>query len=603
MLSLILFLTIPLGVTCSVPIWNTSCPVPCNCSISFDQNLKKQLQTADCSHHNISSVPLVPQDTESLLLRNNRISDLSDVIPSLLQLRQLDVSVNKLAYLGRGHIFKNLTLLFSLNLSKNKLSAIYKDVFRRLIRMEHLSVADNFISFIESSAFKSMGKLKVLDLSSNQLNAIYVEFFSSMSQLTELNVANNRIHRVTGALLTPLKKLEKLHLQQNRIADISDDAFLGLTRLQILNLANNLLHTIPSQSLRFLNGLHTLDLSSNQFDRIKSEDLCDLNVEELNLNQLHRMIFVDENGICNLTNLVTLQMHNNENLMFMHPKSINNVPKLKDIYLHNNNLQDCEPTALSPHNGTVDRKLGERFSFDCRGIGIPIPSLSWILPSGQWLNRSSNSIRYQLKPEGTLTFLHLKEEDAGVYSCAAINPLGRSRISVGLRVLRVDINLFPIGVASTFVALVWNGTARSALPNYTLMYKAEQEDKDSIRYLNVSPLPKSYTIRDLLPETTYEFCIAFKDPDGFYVRLSCTSVRTQDAEYMTQGIQRTSNVAVAIVLGIIAAMLMVICMVTTAARSYRHGDYENADKPPLVNSMSQIPLDNLYSPLMSNIGS
>lgn len=201
----------------------------------------------------------------------------------------------------------------------------------------------------------------------------------------------------------------------------------------------------------------------------------------------------------------------------------------------------------------------------------------------------------------------------------------------------IDIHIFPLGVASTFVTVVWNGTARNSFPEYEIVYgrddtsdDTQQSDngkrKGKYQSVTVSQFFRSYTVNNLRPRTSYQFCIGVKSREDRiggsesgkfgdstsgktgstsskvglkeeYVQFSCTSVRTLDEEFALQGVVRTSNVAVAVAMGVVAAMGLVVCGAILAARKYRQRHYDAPQGKTLV------PMENLHSPLMAHTGS
>lgn len=212
---------------------------------------------------------------------------------------------------------------------------------------------------------------------------------------------------------------------------------------------------------------------------------------------------------------------------------------------------------------------------------------------------------------------HIRPRDAGPYACVAENPLGTAVGVTHLSVDSVDIHIFPLGVASTFVTVVWNGTARNSFPEYEIVYGKEDPADGRNQTVTVSQFFRSYTVNNLRPRTLYQFCIGVRsreDPrktggessestakegstareEESYVQFSCTSVRTLDEGFALQGVARTSNVAVAVAVGVVAAMGLVVCGAVLAARKYRQRHY---DAP---RGKTLVPMENLHSPLMAH---
>jgi len=117
---------------------------------------------------------------------------------------------------------------------------------------------------------------------------------------------------------------------------------------------------------------------------------------------------------------------------------------------------ECPPRLVSVNdaNVTIHKKIGDRHQFQCRALGIPTPKIHWILPNGEVLNETSNTVHFQLKITGSLRMFHLKPRDSGVYQCVADNPFGSVMSTMKLSIDNIDLHLFPISVSSTYVTLV-----------------------------------------------------------------------------------------------------------------------------------------------------
>ena len=168
-----------------------------------------------------------------------------------------------------------------------------------------------------------------------------------------------------------------------------------------------------------------------------------------------------------------------------------------------------------------------------------------LLFSGDILNETSNQIHIQLKTPGSLRMFHLKPKDSGLYKCMAENRHGIAVSSMELLVNDIDLHLFAINIASTYVTLVWNGTARNLFPEYQILYHRIDGNNllNTTKYetVTVNHFLRSYTINNLLPNHRYKMCIAIRDDDTDIVtnvQLSCTVVQTAPA-YMVGSMSGT----------------------------------------------------------------
>jgi hypothetical protein len=159
---------------------------------------------------------------------------------------------------------------------------------------------------------------------------------------------------------------------------------------------------------------------------------------------------------------------------------------------------------------------------------------------GEVLNETSNQIHVQLKTPGSLRMFHLKPKDSGIYKCMAENRHGIALSTTELLVNDIDLHLFAISISSTYVTLVWNGTARNLFPEYQILYHRIDGNNllNNTKYetVTVNHFLRSYTINNLLPNHRYKMCIAIRDDDNDIsanVQLSCTIVQTASAYLVT----------------------------------------------------------------------
>ncbi|CAG2119400.1 unnamed protein product, partial [Medioppia subpectinata] len=276
--------------------------------------------------------------------------------------------------------------------------------------------------------------------------------------------------------------------------------------------------------------------------------------------------------------------------------------------------------AVNDPNVTVHKKIGDRHQFQCRALGVPQPRIHWILPTGQVLNGSSNTVHYLFKPAGSLALFHLKPRDSGAYKCVAENMYGSVGVSMTLMIDNIDLHLYPLTIAANYVTLVWNGTGRNSFHEYQIIYKVIDEtsattpvptpaalDSNSTdstttaangtlavdsamkyRYetVTVNHMLRSYSLTHLVPNTKYWICLTVKDADAHngYVQLSCTTVVTKPATHTTAKAplaaagaagRESTNFAVAISISVTILAVLFMYFVYMGLKRYRiHRQYE-----------------------------
>ena len=113
---------------------DVTCPFPCRC----------EALNVDCSTRGFKSVPLVHNQTRSLILSGNALQLLSGSFKELQKLGNLDVSRCAIETLPSG-VFSQQENLFTLDLSQNKLTTIEAKSFHGLASLKRLYIFDNNI--------------------------------------------------------------------------------------------------------------------------------------------------------------------------------------------------------------------------------------------------------------------------------------------------------------------------------------------------------------------------------------------------------------------------------------------------------------------------
>ena len=282
----------------------------------------------------------------------------------------------------------------------------------------------------------------------------------------------------------------------------------------------------------------------------------------------------------------------------------------------------CPSVVVPFFKATTVARLGDRIQLDCRAIGQPIPRLHWILPHRTVLNASSivDAGRLAVDAGGTLTVAAVRASDFGTYTCVALNSRGYDAAATSLSASeplpcqaddgrddgRPRPQLLVKGVASTFVAVTWNGTdvpgamgtGRSRGVRYAIVYRESEIEKNSGNSvskhikpdtaaaagdddddanddpvykgrIDLRPYMRAFTVNNLRPLTHYEFCIGceLEDHPGpaagvdkkeqvpvtphrrRFFRSSCIRIRTTADSGKVAGFVRAEN-GVRVVFGI-----------------------------------------------------
>ncbi|XP_042235089.1 leucine-rich repeat neuronal protein 1-like [Homarus americanus] len=347
--------------------YNSSCLEGCTCGVLRSNHLHEELNTFDCSFTNMKTFPeKLPSDLQVLSVKGNSIYYVLDNISQLTDLREIDLSGNRIKSIGRGGMFQNMTRLVYLNVGKNTISTIFHDNLVGPKALQHLVLSNNKINYIENEALLDLTKLQVLDLEQNSLGSLYKEWFHGLGNLVALNLAHNRIHNIPPSVFRVLRSLERMYLAGNRISTVNPLAFSGLISLQVLTLEDNKMERIPTAAFQSLPALETLTLDKNPLIKIQPLDFSHLTVAKISLCQMPDLNIIDSKAFYNLINVSTIHINNNKKLTYVHPSAFMRVDSLKELQLHNNNLMGIQKEMAKYMPEGVELSLHENpLKCDC----------------------------------------------------------------------------------------------------------------------------------------------------------------------------------------------------------------------------------------------
>uniref|UniRef100_A0A1B6HJ29 Ig-like domain-containing protein n=1 Tax=Homalodisca liturata TaxID=320908 RepID=A0A1B6HJ29_9HEMI len=420
---------------------------------------------------------------EHIDFSENFISEVpATVFHNLIYLRVLNLADNKLKKLP-SDLLKTQKRLSELYLAKNYLSSTNYEVYSNCSILKILDLSYNAISKLpDEMSFNP--SLVVLLLNNNRLKDIPASIFSTLKQLQILNLANNEIH-ITSDLFRRLNALENLDLQNNGIEKLPRDCFEGLTNLQVLNLSKNPIDSVDSDLLKTNSDLKTLVLSETLISHISASLLARLKrLRVLNASHNYRLGTIEDFKFSSSNHLQYIDLSFG-NLSVL-PIFISHLEMVEQLKLEGN-LWKCGCKSrwfvewLSNHQHAVNKTLtcdkeenmieklislnckpphavNESLSqvlefrstviLTCSFDGEPAPSITWVTPSGYIFhhypdkNSTDNSSShprihlYDLEPvvesrvkllnNGSLKIQELLRQDAGIYTCIAINSVGNA---------------------------------------------------------------------------------------------------------------------------------------------------------------------------------
>ncbi|XP_062990036.1 amphoterin-induced protein 2 [Elgaria multicarinata webbii] len=322
-------------------------------------------------------------------------------------------------------LFKHIRRL---DLSHNRIGILDHDWMPILLdKLSTLIVSHNSISSISAGSFSVTPNVKYLDLSSNNLRSLGSPVFQELSVLEVLLLYNNHIAQIDSAAFGGIHKLQKLYLSYNSLSHFPIELYVGkhkLSELVLLDISYNRIKSIPIKYMslvpaRHLSGIY---LHGNPF-------YCDCT--------LYSML-----SFWYLRHFSSVEDFKTEYTCVLQsdPKGSNKLPLLHDNYLN------CSESTI---NGSFhafgfihEAQVGERLIVPCdTKISDTGTQFIWISPDNQLLEPGKVTEHFRVFQNGSLEIDEAQYEDAGLYSCIAIN---KKRLLNETVEVRINVSNFTV---------------------------------------------------------------------------------------------------------------------------------------------------------------
>ena len=130
------------------------------------------------------------------------------------------------------NVFQYIPYLESISIHKSK--GLDANLFKRLVRLNHLELADNNISDVRKEWFKDLGGLRTLNLSENAIKNIEHEDMENLHSLEVFDLSGNELEQVERNVFDSFRSaIEKLYVNGNNFQSLENDVFHEMWSLKV----------------------------------------------------------------------------------------------------------------------------------------------------------------------------------------------------------------------------------------------------------------------------------------------------------------------------------------------------------------------------------
>jgi len=202
------------------------------------------------------------------------LSPCRDALASCHHLSHLNIGYNRIRKVDNTDFKRWAEHLDTLILRNNRLTELGPRAFKGCPRLRELSLSFNAFDHIDGEAFKDIAlSLESLEISFGYRDRRFPEAaVKPLQKLMWLSLDNNELEDISSTALYPLGELQYLNLEGNRLSRLPPDLFNKNVHRRLLDvrLSYNRLTSLPLGTFSALTGLQTVVLTGNRIEFVGS---------------------------------------------------------------------------------------------------------------------------------------------------------------------------------------------------------------------------------------------------------------------------------------------------------------------------------------------
>ncbi|XP_035689883.1 leucine-rich repeat-containing protein 15-like [Branchiostoma floridae] len=386
------------------------------------------LAQINLSHNRLTKLSLKGMPYLSdVWVNNNRLTEVPSDMNDLKQVYTMDISSNPIQTLAPSP-FKDLRSLLKLDIS-NITALKNRDLDEYLLagldNLIELWLERNDLAPIPKTALCTVSQIQILNLNQNGLNSTHKDDLACLRKLTKLQLAKNLLTKIPE-YLESLPNLARLDLSENPIVRLPYHSFTNLSSLTNVDLSNSKIELIDGQALYNLNYMETFNIAGNKLTWLPSGIFNATTFsEELDIGRNQWNCDCQMQGFAK--DLHSAKLKGLANITCSAPDRYKG-HNLLDIPLTNLTCDCDHPRAPSVDMSGSDNQTRymQPSTLKCSVQSCPDAKVFWSIPMGMILSHDVIEFPgYDVEADGTLVIKSTYLEDAGNYSCTAVNYLGK----------------------------------------------------------------------------------------------------------------------------------------------------------------------------------